>query len=429
MASVFLHLPLPLNVDCELAQMILRSVLFSIWLFLPSVLAGQDAATSTGKQGATTIQSKSVRLTKIDGSTSSVESVSVGEGKISTADGEFDLNEFRLIDFEKPVQKSVSSKVMIGLSGGGRLGAKSVRLEDDAFIVDNVAGEISLGVEAVSQIVFKQEPLPLFEETKAKSDVDQLVVKIKGNYRTVSGIVESIGEDKITILYEEDSIDFKTADAYGLLLARDPEIEEPQINSVVVLTDGSKVSCLLNGLANEQLLASIGELSEIVLPLPVISKIEIRSDRLAFLSDLEPKSVSEIEGSVFKRRWRSDVNIVGGPLVLRDRIAKTTRTYSKGLGTKSGMKLQFENNGFDKFVALLGIDASTNGNGDCKVFVFGDGKKLYENRITGNDSPKALDLEISGIETLELSVEFGDDFLDLSDHLNWCDARFVKNSK
>lgn len=409
--------------------MILRSVSFTICLLLPSVFLGQDAASSAGKQDAATVQSTSVQLTKIDGSTLNVESVSVGDGKISTADGEFDINEFRLIDFEKPIQTSTAPKVMIGLSGGGRLGAKSVRLEDDAFVVDNVAGEISLGVEAVRQIVFKQDPLPLFAETKAQSDVDQLVVKIKGNYRTVSGIVESISEDKITILYEEDSIDFKTIDAYGLILARDPEIEEPETNSVVVLTDGSKVTCLLSGLANDQVSASIGELSEIVLPLPVVSKIEVRSDRLAFLSDLEPKAVSEIEGSVFKRKWRSDVNIVGGPLVLKDRVAKSTRTYTKGLGTKSGMKLQFENNGFDRFVALLGIDASTNGNGDCKVFVFGDGKKLYENRITGNDSPKGLDLEISGIETLELSVEFGDDFLDLSDHLNWCDARFVKNSK
>ena len=44
------------------------------------------------------------------------------------------------------------------------------------------------------------------------------------------------------------------------------------------------------------------------------------------------------------------------------------------------------------------------------------------------DPPKPIDLDISGIDQVELVIEFGSDFLDLSDHLNWCDARFVKKS-
>lgn len=405
--------------------MIFRSVVFSIFVLLPSGVYGQ----STEGTAASESSMVTTELIKVDGSRLKAEGVSIVDGKISTQDGQFDINEFRLIDFSKPVGASVSPKVVIGLVGGGTLLAKTVRLNDDAFVADNVAGEISIGVEAVTQIVFKQEPLSLFANTKPKSDVDQLIVKIKGNYQTVSGIVESISESEIKILYEEDSIQFKTEDAYGLVLARDLDLEEAETNGVIVLTDGSKVTCMLDEMANDQVTATIGELTEIVLPLVVVSKIEIRSDRLAFLSDITPKSVSEIEGSVFNRQWRSDLNILGGPLVLRDRVTKTTRAYSKGLGTKSGMKLQFDNTGFDRFVALLGIDASTNGNGDCKVLVVGDGKKLFESRITGNESPKKLDIEISGIESLELSVEFGDDFLDLSDHLNWCDARFVKNPK
>ena len=173
----------------------------------------------------------------------------------------------------------------------------------------------------------------------------------------------------------------------------------------------------------------VGGIADIEVPVSVVSKIEIRSNRLVFLSDLGPKDSSQLEGSVFKRKWRKDQNIAGGPLVLRDRSAKKSRTYQKGLGTKSGMTLVFDNDGFDRFVGVVGIDASTNGNGLCFVKVVGDGETLFSADISGVDPPKPIDVEISDIEEIELTIEFGKDFLDLSDHVNWCDARFVKKSE
>ena len=119
---------------------------------------------------------------------------------------------------------------------GGQLGATSLALQDEVFVLQNVAGEIKLGVEAVKQIKFIKESLPLYDNAKPKEDLDQLFVKIKGNYQTVPGIVDSISDTLVKILYEEDVIEFKLEDVFGLILAQDAEREKAEINGVVYLT-------------------------------------------------------------------------------------------------------------------------------------------------------------------------------------------------
>ena len=57
-----------------------------------------------------------------------------------------------------------------------------------------------------------------------------------------------------------------------------------------------------------------------------------------------------------------------------------------------------------------------------------DGAEVFASPVAGTDAPRTLDVDISGKDEIVLSIEFGDDFLDLSDHLNWCDARFVKTT-
>lgn len=367
-----------------------------------------------------------ITLTRIDGSSFQAESAQLEAGKLTLPDRELDFNELRLIDFGKE-SRSSQAPAQVRLAGGGRLGATSVRLANEKVTLANVAGEISLGVEAVRSIRFRSEELPLYASAVPKEDQDQLFVKIEGNYQTVPGIVSNIDESKVSFLYDGDAIEFNLADVYGLIMAAG-FTEETEINGVVVLTEGSRLNGDLQNFNDEYVMATVGGIAEVTIPLKVVSRIEIRSNRLAFLSDLEPESVTYQEGSVFVRPWRSDLNITGGELVLRDREKRTSRTFSKGLGTKSGMKLVYRNEGFDRFVATLGIDAATQGSGICQVKILGDGQELYSAELSGLDPPRPIDLEITDVNQLELVIEFGKDFLDLSDHVNWCDARFVKSS-
>ncbi|MEE2642761.1 MAG: NPCBM/NEW2 domain-containing protein [Planctomycetota bacterium] len=374
-----------------------------------------------------TLGSAQVALTRIDGSVSTADSVSIADGRLITGDTQVDVNEYRLIDFQREV-KPTDSLATVGLVGGGQIGASQLQLTEEVFLIENVAGQIRLGVDAVTQIRFRKEELPLFASAKPKDDVDQLFVRIKGAYQIVPGIVETISESSVKIFYDDDIIEFKMEDAYGLILAQDAEREQAEVNGVVYLVEGSRLSCQLKSLSADRVVAVVGGVADVEIPTEVVSRVEIRSDRLAFLSDLGPKSVVNQKGAVFLRKWQKDRNISGGKLVLRDREKRLTRNYAKGLGTKSGMKLVFDNRGFDRFVSTVGIDATTNGNGLCVIRVLADGAEVFASPVAGTDAPRTLDVDISGKDEIVLSIEFGDDFLDLSDHLNWCDARFVKTT-
>ena len=67
----------------------------------------------------------------------------------------------------------------------------------------------------------------------------------------------------------------------------------------------------------------------------------------------------------------------------------------------------------------------TGGKGDCVFSVLGDGQSMLTQRIKGNDPPQDLKVDISRYEQITLLVEPGEG-LDLADHANWCDVRFIK---
>ena len=100
--------------------------------------------------------------------------------------------------------------------------------------------------------------------------------------------------------------------------------------------------------------------------------------------------------------------------------------FKKGLGTQAFSLLVFKNSrGFDRFNAVVGIDAETQGRGDCQMVVLGDGIELWSRRVRGSDDPQEIDVDIEGINQISLVVYPGE-YFDLGDHANWGNARFVK---
>ena len=93
---------------------------------------------------------------------------------------------------------------------------------------------------------------------------------------------------------------------------------------------------------------------------------------------------------------------------------------------QSFSQLSFANtNEFDRFKAVVGIDAETAGRGDCQMVVRGDGIELWSKRVKASDDPVQVDLDIAGIKEFALIVYPGEDF-DLGDHADWGEARFLK---
>jgi hypothetical protein len=83
---------------------------------------------------------------------------------------------------------------------------------------------------------------------------------------------------------------------------------------------------------------------------------------------------------------------------------------------------------YDVLAATIGIDAETEGRGDCMFVVRGDGRELYRQRVRGSDEPRDIQLDVKRVRKLTLLVEPGAE-LDLSDHADWCDARLIRTEK
>ena len=155
-----------------------------------------------------------------------------------------------------------------------------------------------------------------------------------------------------------------------------------------------------------------------------VDRVSFASDRIRFLSDLEPNRVREVPffDNVFP--YRKDLSVGGGPLLLRG------TTYRKGLGVHSRSILQYElGESFTSFVARVGIDDALGRRGKATVRVIGNGRKLYEGKVVGDGEPLEVVVSILGIKTLTLETDYGDDGTDLGDHVDWAEARLVKPSR
>lgn len=160
-----------------------------------------------------------------------------------------------------------------------------------------------------------------------------------------------------------------------------------------------------------------------------ITAVSLRSDRVVYLSDLEPVDVSQNSLATIEFQWQRDRSVQRNPIRLFSPETGKVTEYARGIGTHAASRIEFENaDGFDLFSAVVGIDAETEGNGDCQVSVWADGIKLWEARISGNSAPQKVDVGIDGMKKVALVVRNGQ-HLDLGDHVDWADARFLKTKK
>ncbi len=119
-------------------------------------------------------------------------------------------------------------------------------------------------------------------------------------------------------------------------------------------------------------------------------------------------------------RPRTDRALEGGPL----RVGG--KKYAKGLALHSRTELVYRlPEKFSRFQATAGIDDGVRGAGHVRLLVVGDDRTLLDELIAGKDPPRQLDLDIQGVHRLKITVDYGED-LDVSDHLDLCEARILK---
>jgi beta-glucanase (GH16 family) len=112
----------------------------------------------------------------------------------------------------------------------------------------------------------------------------------------------------------------------------------------------------------------------------------------------------------------------GGPLTLGSTL------YGKGLGTHAPSAVGFALGGAcSSFSARVGVDAEMKRAGSVRFQVRGDGQLLAETQVlTAADGERALEVELAGVQQLELLAVAGDD--SGSDHADWANAQITCTS-
>ena len=328
---------------------------------------------------------------------------------------------------ERTVSKT-ASEVAIYPVGGGEFLASQLALSDESLTCQSSVsdGEIQLPLQAIRAVVWTSSQGVQSAISSPSKDNDQIVVQVADGERIVNGILELVDGEFLQVNFKNESRKIGLAKVMAFVVAELGIKKKSGSTATVELVDGSKLVGLISGLASGDLEMSLAGGASLKIKAQKIVAVSIVSDRLAYLSDISPSEVQEKSIFAIQLPWQRDRSVGNNPIRLTIQEPRETIELRKGIGMQSFSQLSFANtNEFDRFRAVVGIDAETNGRGDCQMVVLGDGIELWSRRVKATDDPLGVDLDIAGIKEIALIVFPGEDF-DLGDHADWGEARFLK---
>ncbi len=141
--------------------------------------------------------------------------------------------------------------------------------------------------------------------------------------------------------------------------------------------------------------------------------------------------LSDLDISKTQQGWqhaRKDLSVDGNPLKIAG------RTFERGVGTHADSMLYVElNGGSSRFNAMVGVDdevlnPSENRRGQARQrrvpHSGATASRVYKSgMIESGDAAKEVDVDVTGVKLLVLTVDSGDDMN--YDHADWADAYFT----
>ncbi len=321
--------------------------------------------------------------------------------------------------FEKPI-------AVVSLWDGSTLSCSQLEFSDKRLkLISPVLGKLSLAQTDVASVRFADrftsvdEQWAKLSERELKSDL--LVIRKEETLDYLDGVFAALDEKSVKFLLDGEQESIKRDKVFGLLFARrQAAATKPTVRVELANGDVLMAASLLG--AGEAINARLTSKQDLSLPLEHIKVIDFSQGKLKYLSQMDPREVKYTPYFDITWEYRRDSNLDGGPLRLG------TKVYSRGLCIHSKTLLKYRLGGeYRRFQAVTGIDhlVASNGLGDCRLVISGDGKTLFESDIKAKDAPKPLDLDVTDVVTLEVLVDFGGN-LDISDHLDLADAKLVK---
>lgn len=377
--------------------------------------------------GLLSAQMLDVQVQSVEGKTISGRLTSITpEGELLGLDAPVKLDSVLSLRTKRD-RAPVKYPVRLHLVGGGILGAQSIQIVDEAATLIGGSGPAKVPLEAIRGLVWKTNSVVENALANPSKDNDQVLVTIKGNQGSVEGLLEGVAEDGVKILYQGKSRRIALEKVDGVVIADLGSPVAKGARATIEMIDGSTLVGVIAGMDSGSIKISLTSGVAIEAACNQVYAIVIASDRLQYLSDLAPVQAREDSDFAVKRSYKKDASVTGRKMSILGADGETM-SLNRGLGVQATSELTYSNGGFDRLRAIVGIDLETKGRGDCEAIVRGDGIELWRKRIQGGQRAETVDIDISGINQVTLTVNPGREF-DLADHLNWGNVRFLKTKQ
>lgn len=370
-------------------------------------------------------------LVRLDGSSIEADVQRIDDaGQVYHGDKRVSLQALRRIDTAAKAGKP-TTKPRVYLLDGSVLLADKLIFDSGTLTLDWTAGKatqlpvasvraVQLGVEVNQDGVVVTDSAFAAAIDDQTDNRDALFVRRDDKLTEVRGVIESLGKREAAFFWNDKPRKIDRKNIYGLVFAVTAGRPDLTGAARAALTDGSAVWGRAKSLDGKVLTLERDDGVTLAIPWNKVTRLDVRSERMVFLSDLEPINARS-EGIATLPTWpiQRDRSVMGNPITLGG------RTYDKGLGTHAAARIEYAAGRYDVFAAMIGIDAHTAGRGDCVFVVLADGREKLRQRMTGKDKPREIRVDIAGADRLTLLVEPGED-LDIADHADWADARLIR---
>jgi hypothetical protein len=383
-----------------------------------------------------------VQVGTLDGNVKAgtLQQLSAEKLTLETSDGQIVLPIDQLLSVvaqkKPPLPPEVDDQLTtwIELVDGSRINGTAILIKDGRVELTTAPEKtVHLPVSAIRSVRFANPNDPATKAWPAQicddPMTDLLAVRKKDAIDFLEGTIDGITAEHVLFRVEGEAIPVKRAKVDGLVFAHKKSDKPPE--SVCTVEDGAgwrlKAKSILLDQGALKITTTGGE--EVSRPIEYIARIDFSTGKVAYLSSLEPESV----------QWTPYLEFANPPAALAQYYAPRRddgrehqpirlggKTYNKGLSLYSRTALAYRlPAGMKKFQAIAGIDDSVRDGGNVRLEFSADGKKLFDQPITGKDAPIAINLDIEGAKRLSILVDYGDDS-DAGDYLNLAEARTLK---
>jgi len=162
-------------------------------------------------------------------------------------------------------------------------------------------------------------------------------------------------------------------------------------------------------------------------PLHTVAALELESPEVVRLGEIKPQS--EATEGYLSVRWPRTVNrsVKGRPLCLPAETGIDCFDYGFGTHPRCRLTYRLEKK-YRRFLASVGLDPVTGRGGTAIIRILLDGQEQSLpglNPLTAQNSPVAIDINLSGVRELTLLVDFGPTG-DVQADVNWGDPRLIR---